>query len=227
MDQPQERSAQPMRIAVGGGELEAVAGCGRLHRYPAGKVIFRHQDETNNSTFIIVQGMVRVIHPSREGHDVILYDLSRGDMFGELAAIDGHTRPTMVIAKKDSEVAFLSTRSFLNLAYSNQEYLAILKRSASRVRRLIDQVYDLGMLKVPDRIRAELLRHATTHPAAPNLGVISPLPTHAEMASRLSTQRETVTRELNELARQQVIARTGRHLHILDMTRLRQMINDK
>jgi CRP-like cAMP-binding protein len=216
-----------MRAAVRGTELEAVTGCGRLHRYPAGKVIFRHQDDTNNSTFIIVQGMVRIIHPSREGHEVILYDLSSGDMFGELAAIDGHTRPTMVVAKKDSVVASLPTRSFLNLAYSNQEYLAVLKRSASRVRRLIDQVYDLGMLKVPDRIRAELLRHATTHPAVPNRGVISPLPTHAEMAGRLGTQREAVTRELNELARQRVVARTGRDLHILDMIRLRQMTNDK
>jgi CRP/FNR family transcriptional regulator, cyclic AMP receptor protein len=225
MDQPQERGAQPMRTAIRGGDLEAVTGCGRLHSYPAGKVIFRHQDDTNNRTFIIVQGMVRVIHPSREGHEVILYDLSSGDMFGELAAIDGHTRPTTVIAKKDSVVASLPTRSFLSLAYSNQEYLAVLKRSASRVRRLIDQVYDLGMLKVPGRIRAELLRLAETHSAAPNRGVISPLPTHAEIAIRLNTQRETVTRELNALARQKVIARTGRDLHILDMTRLGQMVN--
>ena len=228
MDQPQERSAQPMRItAIRGGEPEAVTGCGRLRRYPAGEVIFRHQEDTNNRTFVIVQGMVRIIHSSRGGHEIILYDLSSGDMFGELAAIGGNAHPTMVIARKDSVVASLPTRSFLNLAYSNQEYLDILKRSASRVRRLIDQVYDLGMLKVPDRIRAELLRLATTHPAAPNQGVISPLTTHAELAGRIGTHREAVTRELNELARQKVIARTGRDLHILDMIRLRDMINAK
>ena len=145
-------------------------------------------------------------------------------MFGELAAIDGHTRSATVIAKKDSVLASLPTQSFLDLTYSNKEvYLAVLKRLTSQVRHLIDRVYSLSTLKVSDRIRTELLRLAKTHPAAPNRGVISPIPTHAELASRISTHREAVTRELNELARQKVIARTGRDLHILDMIRLGQM----
>lgn len=204
-------------------ELEAVAVYCRWHRYAAGKVILRHQDD---SIFFIVQGMAQVIYYSREGHEVILYDLSSGDMFGELAAIDGHTRSATVIAKKDSVLASLPTQSFLDLAYSNKEvYLAVLKRLTGQVRHLIDRVYSLSTLKVSDRIRAELLRLATTHPAAPNQGVICPIPTHAEIASRLSTHREAVTRELNELARQKVIARTGRDLHILDITRLGKMVN--
>ncbi|SFO22435.1 Crp/Fnr family transcriptional regulator [Nitrosospira briensis] len=204
-------------------ELEAVAVYCHWHRYAAGKVIIR---QPHDSTFFIVQGMIQVIYYSREGHEVILYDLSSGDMFGELAAIDGHTRSATVIAKKDSVLASLPTQSFLDLTYSNRDvYLAVLKRLTSQVRHLIDRVYSLSTLKVSDRIRTELLRLAKTHPAAPNRGVISPIPTHAELASRLSTHREAVTRELNELARQKVIARTGRDLHILDMTSLGKMVN--
>ena len=170
--------------------------------------------------------MVRVTYNSSKGHEVILCDLSSGDIFGELAAIDGHTRSATVIAKKDSVVASLPTQSFLDLIYSNKEiYLVVLKRLTSQVRHLIDRVYGLSALKVPNRIRAELLRLAKTHSAAPNRGLISPVPTHAEIASCLNTHRETVTRELNALARKKVITRMGRDLHILDMTRLGQMVN--
>ncbi|SES67766.1 cAMP-binding domain of CRP or a regulatory subunit of cAMP-dependent protein kinases [Nitrosospira multiformis] len=206
-------------------ELEAVTDCCRTRRYAAGETIIRHQDDTN-STFFIVEGMVRVTYNSCKGHEVILCDLSSGDIFGELAAIDGHTRSATVTAKKDSVVASLPTQSFLDLIYSNKEiYLVVLKRLTSQVRHLIDRVYGLSALKVPNRIRAELLRLAKTHSAASNRGLISPVPTHAEIAIRLNTHRETVTRELNALARQKVIARTGRDLHILDMTRLGQMVN--
>lgn len=208
-------------------ELETVAGYCHWHRYAAGEVIVRHQNDIN-STFFIVEGMVRITYNSHEGHEVILCDLSSGDIFGELAAIDGHTRSATVTAKKDSVVASLPAQSFLDIIYSNKEiYLAVLERLTSQVRHLIDRVYGLSALKVPNRIRAELLRLAKIHSAAPNRGVISPVPTHAEIAIRLNTHRETVTRELNALARKKVIARIGRDLHILDMTSLGKMVEER
>ena len=53
---------------------------------------------------------------------------------------------------------------------------------------------------------------------------ISPAPKHAEIASRISTHREAVTRELNELTRAKLIARRGSDLIIHDTALLESMV---
>lgn len=207
-------------------ELEIVVRHCRWHRYAAGEDIIRYQDDTN-STFFIVQGVIRVTYYSVSGHEVILCDLSTGEMFGELTAIDGCARSAAVIAERDSVLASMSASSFLNLIYSNKEIsLAILKRLTGQVRRLTERVFDFSTLAVRNRIHAELLRLAKSQMVASNTAVISPAPTHADVANRLSTHREAVTRELNELVRQKVIARSGHDLHVLDMAKLAEMVKE-
>jgi len=56
--------------------------------------------------------------------------------------------------------------------------------------------------------------------------VISPAPTHAEIASRISTHREAVTRELNELARAKLIEKRGADLIVCDVAMLESMVEE-
>jgi CRP/FNR family transcriptional regulator, cyclic AMP receptor protein len=56
--------------------------------------------------------------------------------------------------------------------------------------------------------------------------VIRPAPTHSEMASRISTHREAVTRELSRLRSLGIIARQGRTLRVNDLARLEAMVED-
>ena len=76
------------------------------------------------------------------------------------------------------------------------------------------------------RIQAELLRLA--HEAAPGhkCAMIFPAPTHAELASRVSTHREAVTRGLGELARAGIIEKRGGTLVIRDVETLAAMVTD-
>jgi CRP/FNR family cyclic AMP-dependent transcriptional regulator len=59
-----------------------------------------------------------------------------------------------------------------------------------------------------------------------NFAVISPAPTHAEIASRISTHREAVTRELNDLVRGKLIEKRGNDLFIGDVAMLESMVED-
>ena len=77
----------------------------------------------------------------------------------------------------------------------------VLSRVASLVRYLTDRVYKYGALDVKDRVRAEVLGLAREHMKEGDKAVIEKMPTHAEIANRVSTHREAVTRELNELSR--------------------------
>ena len=207
-------------------EIEKAAAVCRWHRYDAENEIVRYRDHSN-SVFFIVQGEIRVMYHSLSGREVILCNLSVGDMLGELTAIDGHPRSATAIAKTSALLASMSALDFQNLVYSNRQIAeTILKRLTMQVRRLTERVYDFSTLAVSNRIQSELLRLARDHMISANAAVISPSPTQTEIANLVSTHREAVSRELKELAGDNLIMRQGRDLHVLDIARLTQKVNE-
>ena len=207
-------------------ELGTVASICHRHRYESGDDIVRYHDNSN-SVFLIFQGQIRVTYHSLSGHEVILCNLPAGEIFGELTAIDGRARSATVVAKADTELASISAPNFLNLIYSNQNIAAaILSRLTGQVRRLTERIYDFSTLAVRSRIHAELLRLAKKQAATPNMATITAAPTHLDLANLVSTHREAVTRELNNLVRKKLIERKGHDLHILDVCTLTKMVND-
>lgn len=207
-------------------DLEEIVQACHWHRYEEGECIVRHHDQSN-CVFFITQGNVRVTYYSLSGHEVILCDMLVGEMFGELTAIDGLPRSATVMARTNSLLASMPADVFLNLIYTNQKIAqTILKRLTGQVRRLTERVYDFSTLAVRDRIHSELLRLAKANMISPNEAMISPAPTHSDIANLVSTHREAVTRELNALVREKLIARQGRDLHILDVSKLTKMIEE-
>ena len=77
-----------------------------------------------------------------------------------------------------------------------------------------------------NRIQAELLRLAKKQATGSNIVIISPVPTHVELANLVSTHREAVTRELNNLERDNLILRKDHELHILDIAKLTKMVEN-
>ncbi|NJO55864.1 MAG: winged helix-turn-helix domain-containing protein [Rhodospirillales bacterium] len=85
---------------------------------------------------------------------------------------------------------------------------------------------DLSTLAAQNRIQAELLRMAQQHRFRPNAATIEPIPVHTDIASRVSTTRETVARVLNDLARKGIVERSKGALVIHDLKRLTAMVSD-
>jgi CRP/FNR family transcriptional regulator, cyclic AMP receptor protein len=96
-------------------------------------------------------------------------------------------------------------------ASSSSLSAATLRRLTRIIRSHQQRVVEFSTLPVRSRIHAELLRLARLSPPGPDRtsAVVSPAPTHAEIASRISTHREAVTRELNELARAKLVEKRG------------------
>jgi len=92
-----------------------------------------------------------------------------------------------------------------------------------QVRRLTSRVVEFSTLAVRNRVQAELLRLAGALPPGANAAMLSPAPTHAEIASRISTHREAVTRELSWLEERGIIAKEGRTLRLKDLGKLRML----
>ena len=88
------------------------------------------------------------------------------------------------------------------------------------------RVYEFSALPVRNRIQSELLRLASLAPREGRIANISGAPTHLEIASRTSTHREAVSRELSRLSRLGLLERRGRGLLVKDVDRLAAMVHD-
>jgi CRP-like cAMP-binding protein len=205
-------------------ELAAIARRCAWRTYAAEQQVVGQLDETRDVYFVI-SGRVRANLYSPDGQDVTFRDMATGEMFGELAAIDPAPRSANIVALAPTTLASISAKEFAQVLRDHPTVAAAtLRRLVRLVRSLSERVYEFSALAVRNRIHAELLRLCRDQMTAANEATIDPAPTHAEMASRISTHREAVTRELNELARAGVIGRHGPALVVHDVARLARLV---
>ena len=103
---------------------------------------------------------------------------------------------------------------------------ALLPQLVTKFRALTTRVYEFSPLAVKNRVQAELLRLANLSPREGKTACIIPAPTHVEIASRVSTHREAVTRELNRLCRIGIAERQGSALLVKNIERLAEMVHE-
>jgi len=197
----------------------------RFQRYGAGEQIIDRNSGTRD-LFCVVRGQVRVMIHGPTGRDVSFEDIDVGGHFGELSCLDGERRSASVVALLNTVVATIPPDSVLSLLLEHPRIaLILLRRMALVVRHATDRILDLSTLGANNRIYADLLRRAKPNPKlGPKAGVIYPIPTHHDLAARVSVTRETVTRALGDLARQEVVVRDGARLVVPDMERLLDMV---
>ncbi len=207
-------------------DLEALARRCSWRRYEAHEQILHFHDQSRD-VYFVVEGEVRATSYSLEGKEVIFRDIAAGEMFGEYAAIDGEPRAADVVAQMPSYVAAMPAAVFWELLERHPSAAAfMLKLLTRQIRGLTERAFEFSTLPVKDRIHAELLRLARDHMTSETTATIVPAPTHADIASRISTHREAVTRELNELSRQGLLERGHGSLVILDVPRLDRMVHE-
>lgn len=195
----------------------------RIFRVRKGQIILAEGVE-NNDVFLIVAGKVKVSRFSRLGRELILRELEAGSVFGELAAIGALPRSASVVALEDAELAHMRGDQFeLFVAEAPGAALWLSRLLVDRVHDLTERVFELATKQAPARILSELLRLAALTPASGESDRvrITAMPTHAELAARIGSHREAVSRELGTLAKEGVVRQTGRTLEILSLTRLK------
>ena len=206
--------------------LEDLSKRCRWHKYqPNEQVIDRFSD--SRDLYLIVEGRARVVNYSVTGREVTFDEREKGEYFGELAALDGEPRSANVIALNKLNVACLSQEAFNRLLLEHpQVTLKILNGLAKIVRASNKRIMDLSTVGANNRVHAEILRLAIPGARADNTAIVSPFPIHGDIASRVSTTRETVNRVFSDLSRRGVVKRSKSNLVILDLIRLKKMIED-
>lgn len=204
-------------------ELEQA--CAWKHYAAGEQVIDRRTD--SRDVYFIVAGQVRIANYSLSGQMITFDDLVSGDHFGELAALDGEPRSATVVVVSDSVLASLSPERFLDVVRANSSLaLALMRRMARVIRASTDRIMELSTLGAQNRVHAEILRLAKRAVKHSGEAAIKPSPLHADLASRVSTTRETVSRVINGLERRDIVERSRHALTLIDMARLEKMVED-
>jgi CRP/FNR family transcriptional regulator, cyclic AMP receptor protein len=200
--------------------IERIGQSCSWREFAAGSQILGYQ-EPSSDVYFLVAGKIRVIVYSYEGKAVVFTDLGAGAMFGEIGAIDRKPRSASVEALEACSVARLSSDQLEILLLEEPRLaLSLLRHLAGDVRRLSDRVLEFSTLAVQNRIHAELLRLVRTTAGDAREALLSPAPSLSDLAGRISTHREAVSRELSRLGGLGILRREGRNLRVTDIPRL-------
>lgn len=207
-------------------DRKVVADKCRGMKFAAGDTITSHND-VDNDVYFIISGRVKVAIYSASGKEICFRNQAAGEMFGEIAAVDNKSRSAYVTALSETVLAAMSADCFLWLL---QLYPSIMTRTLARfaqlIRLLSERVVEFSSLDVRNRIHAELLRMAWQNMDNANTATISPAPKHVELASRISSHREAITRELTQLTSSGLIHKGKNSLRINDVVKLENMVQD-
>jgi len=207
-------------------ECESVASLLKLKNYQIQQHIITLGDQ-NRDVFFIVSGTVRITTFTSSGKEVSFRDMQAGEMFGEIAAIDGQERSTNVVALSDVVIAVTPPESFFKLLQDFPEVNKfVLRQLTGLIRKLGDRVVEFSALSVKSRIHAEILRLAKNSHINNNTAEITPSPTHQDIASRISTHREAVSREISELTKNAILKRSEGKLIVQDISKLESLLNN-
>jgi CRP/FNR family transcriptional regulator, cyclic AMP receptor protein len=185
--------------------------------YPKGTQILTEQDQSTDVLFML-EGVARISSVTPSGKEVIFNELSVGDITGEFSAVDGLPRSASVIALTDCVVARMTSANFTKtMTTSPPVAIKLVELLVSKIRRLSERVFEVSALSVRERVRRELLRLAADGTRLAQGVVIRPAPTHYEIAARIGSHREAVTREFNRLEANRIVEIRRRQIRIVNL----------
>ncbi|WP_313474755.1 Crp/Fnr family transcriptional regulator [Agrobacterium pusense] len=176
-----------------------------VKRHAAGDVIFT-QGSPGHSMMAIAEGTVRVEVVTPTGRDVTLSDLRPGDVFGEIALLDGGERSATVRALGSCTLVVLERRSLLDLLQRDPKLsIRLIELLCQRVRRSDERMMEIGFLGLPTRLARLLLRLSVTPPASPVAPLSRLSQSQSELAKMIGNTRENVNRCLRRWQDEELI----------------------
>jgi CRP-like cAMP-binding protein len=213
MDEREVLRTVPIFSELSEEDIASLAHLALRKRYPKDTVVF-FENEEGDFFFTILEGRIKVTILGDDGREVILSVLGPGDFFGEMALLDNEPRSATAIAVEESELLSLHRSDFQSVLNDNRSITsALIRVLSSRLRRANHQISTLALLDVYGRVARVIVDMAREEGKRLRDGRIAfRRATHQEIANRIGTTRETVTRMLKDLERQGLIHVEGKEI---------------
>jgi len=204
-------------------DLEDLAALFRGIKVNKGDVLFRKGSE-GTALYIIQEGAIKIVLPSRLGGERIVAIFSAGDFFGEMALLDGMPRSADAVAIKTSRLLVLNSGDFLRFLKRHESAMEkVLSSLSMRLRKADDLLEQTSFLNIPARLAKKLLEigEAFGHKDGEAIEIHIKL-TQKELADMVGASRESINKELRVLREKGLVSVTKETIHIHDIKRLKQ-----
>ena len=205
----------PLFSRLGDASLDAILRLTRRRRFRKDEIIF-HENDAGDSLFLILRGRVKVAIFGDDGKEVTLSTLSEGDFFGEMALLDQEPRSATTVAEEECELLALQRDDFTRALEQDPGISAsLIQVLADRLRKANHQISTLALLDVYGRVARVLQELAEEEGKRLKDGrVVVRRPTHLDIAHRIGSSRETVTRMMRDLEQNGHIQTQGREIFL-------------
>lgn len=198
------------------GTLDEIALICRPRHLAAREVLFLKGDP-GDGLYAIRHGLIRIGTTNDLGQQMTVNLLGGGDIFGEIALLDGRSRTADAVAMEDTEMFFLPRRDFMKLLSTDPTIsLQLIELLCARLRDVLRRMEETTFLPAATRLARRILTLAIDYGAEVHA-------TQDELASLSRITRETVNRQLQSWKRMGVIELGRERLTILDIDAFRRL----
>jgi CRP/FNR family cyclic AMP-dependent transcriptional regulator len=205
-------------------ELEPVAAVAVPRSIPKGVRVF-HEGDSSDACYIVRSGDLRVTREHPDGRAIALATLGPGDIFGELAMLDGGTRSASVETLTDCELLALPAVDMRRVVAEHGEIAAkLIVAVTRRLRETNERVARQSFQTVPSRVAGVLLQLIAEEAAPEGRSGVTVRMNQADLAQLAGTSRESVSRFLAMLERAGVVTVGRGRVTVMEPGRLRNYI---
>ena len=203
-------------------ELDRLLNHARIESYRARQEIF-HKGSPGLGMLAVLKGSVRISSIGPDGDQVTLNLIGEGEIFGEIALLDGKERTADATAATDSELLLIDRRDFVPLLRANPELATrLLSVLCDRLRRTTEQVEDIIFLDAGARLAKTLLRLGEQNRERSKAsGRMTVLASQRELGTMIGLSRESINKQLAAWHREGIIKIDEGAIVILDELALR------
>ena len=217
----------PLFAGLSQEQLATIAGLAEVRSYP-GRAVVVNQGEPARALFAIVRGRLKVASCGPDGRDTVLGIMAEGEVFGEVALLDGGMRSATCTAIEPCELLVIDRAQFMELLeVSPAIAVKLLDVLAQRLRRLSQRSEDAAFLDVPSRLARSLLdlasRFGEQERARSKEIRISLKLSQQELGDLVGATRESVNKHLSEWTRQGILRVQGGRMVIADLESVRRL----
>ena len=204
--------------------VESLVPHALTRKVKGGKLLFRKGDQ-GTTLYVVCAGAVRVSAPSDQGKDAVFNLIVPGEIFGEIAFLDGGPRTADAVMIEAGELMVIERREFLPLLQRYPELaLRLLEILCGRLRRTSQQLEDIVFLSLEPRLAKALLYlhdHSFSKPAQ-KLKV-----TQRDISQLIGVSRESTNKQLRSWERRKWLKLERGGLTILAPDALRSLVAEK
>jgi CRP-like cAMP-binding protein len=216
----------PLFAGLSPEQLTKIAALAQVRKFAAREVVVT-QGEPARALFAIVRGRLKVVSCGPDGRDTVLGIMAEGEVFGEVALLDGGVRSATCTAIEPCELLAIERDQFMELLEASPTIAVKLSDVlAQRLRRLSQRSEDAAFLDVPSRLARSLLDLATRfgERRSPATGIRITLKlSQQELGDLVGATRESINKHLSDWARQGFLEVQGGRLTISDIDSVRRI----